>query len=349
MPWLKVEADVLKVQMRLRVFWCCYNLDRAVAVTLGRPVGIADSDIDVEVIMTRSIFTSGIMLKFFQLPCDIDDDKITVSGLLGEPRYGSEPPTTVSSAIHTVRLRQLWARIQASMYPQNNASSPDAITSSILAEGFKTDLQDWLNSAPDQLVENRRHNNAYASHSWFQLMFHHSILLIHRHRLVTAGRGEDKEYLPSSVYLDCASSAQSICHLYRQLYISHRLNDTWGALHVLFLGGVTFLHCLWMSPEVRAEYRLDKVATTCTSCIVVLAVMAERWSAVQSYRDAYDMLSGATQAMLAESLTAVMPPELPVFATIGHDYEQISDYLSSMAEIGMCPSVEALLQDMIAQ
>lgn len=35
--------------MRRRVFWCSYNLDRAVAITLGRPVGINDSDIDVEV------------------------------------------------------------------------------------------------------------------------------------------------------------------------------------------------------------------------------------------------------------------------------------------------------------
>lgn len=51
-PWLRVESDVLKVQMRRRVFWCSYNLDRAVAVTLGRPVGIADSDITVEVILS---------------------------------------------------------------------------------------------------------------------------------------------------------------------------------------------------------------------------------------------------------------------------------------------------------
>lgn len=48
-PWSKVESDALKAQMRVRVFWCSYNLDRAAAVTLGRPVGIADCDIDVDV------------------------------------------------------------------------------------------------------------------------------------------------------------------------------------------------------------------------------------------------------------------------------------------------------------
>lgn len=35
--------------MRRRVFWVAYNLDRAAAFTLGRPLGIFDGDIDVEV------------------------------------------------------------------------------------------------------------------------------------------------------------------------------------------------------------------------------------------------------------------------------------------------------------
>ena len=47
--WSKVEPNHIKAELRKRVFWSAYNLDRAVAVTLGRPVGIADHDIDVEV------------------------------------------------------------------------------------------------------------------------------------------------------------------------------------------------------------------------------------------------------------------------------------------------------------
>ena len=46
---MKVEADALKTEMRRRVFWCAYNLDRAAAMTLGRPLGIMDHDIDVQV------------------------------------------------------------------------------------------------------------------------------------------------------------------------------------------------------------------------------------------------------------------------------------------------------------
>jgi hypothetical protein len=53
-PWSKVESDLMKSQTRTRVFWCSYNLDRAAAVTLGRPVGIADCDIDVDVSLVKS-------------------------------------------------------------------------------------------------------------------------------------------------------------------------------------------------------------------------------------------------------------------------------------------------------
>jgi hypothetical protein len=132
---------------------------------------------------------------------------------------------------------------------------------------------------------------------------------------------------------------------YRELYFSQRLNDTWGALHVLFLGGVTFLYCLWSSHEVRMAYRQDKVSAICTSTIVVLAIMAERWTAVAAYRDAFDMLSSATQTMLAERPTALAAPTMPVISPTG--YDQFTDYLSFMTDVGMCSSVEELLSSMV--
>ena len=51
-----MQTDHVKDELRKRVFWCSYNLDRAVAITLGRPVGIADHDIDVEVRQSYGYF-----------------------------------------------------------------------------------------------------------------------------------------------------------------------------------------------------------------------------------------------------------------------------------------------------
>jgi gamma-glutamyl:cysteine ligase YbdK (ATP-grasp superfamily) len=71
--------------------------------------------------------------------------------------------------------------------------------------------------------------------------------------------------------------------------------------------------------------------------------MAERWSAVKPYRDAFDMLSTATQSMLAEAGSMLTNATMPVLSS----HDQFLGYLSSMSEIGMCPSVEQLLTGMI--
>ena len=44
------HLNPLQIELRKRAFWCAYDLDRSVGITLGRPFGIADSEIDVEVL-----------------------------------------------------------------------------------------------------------------------------------------------------------------------------------------------------------------------------------------------------------------------------------------------------------
>jgi hypothetical protein len=42
-------ADAVTQEMSKRCFWVAYDIDRVASFILGRPVGIADSAIDVEV------------------------------------------------------------------------------------------------------------------------------------------------------------------------------------------------------------------------------------------------------------------------------------------------------------
>ena len=79
--------------------------------------------------------------------------------------------------------------------------------------------------------------------------------------------------------------------------------------------------------------------------MIMLAIMAERWAAVEPYRDAFEMLASATQTMLAETSAASMVPSGPVIPLGVHD--QFTGYLSYMGEVGMCSSVEELLATMV--
>ncbi len=49
---VRPNTDVLTREMSKRIFWVAYDIDRAAAFTLGRPFGISDQMIDVEVCRT---------------------------------------------------------------------------------------------------------------------------------------------------------------------------------------------------------------------------------------------------------------------------------------------------------
>ncbi|EOD47741.1 putative fungal specific transcription factor protein [Neofusicoccum parvum UCRNP2] len=91
--------DFLTAEMTKRVFWVAYDMDRAAAFTLGRPFGIMDKDIDAG------------------LPLDVDDSAVTHAGLTSQPRSSpSDPPTSMSGAIHIIRLRRIWSKIHENLY-----------------------------------------------------------------------------------------------------------------------------------------------------------------------------------------------------------------------------------------
>ncbi|KAF2871916.1 fungal-specific transcription factor domain-containing protein, partial [Massariosphaeria phaeospora] len=287
--WNKIDSNCLKTQIRRRVFWCCYSLDRAVAVSLGRPQGISDGDIDVE------------------FPLDIDDINVTPLG------------TAMSAAIHTLRLRRIWAKIQRSIYPQVSGDA-DA-TRPCLIDGLKRELDDWLDSSPAQFLSTEAHNNAFGSREWFEGCYHHSILLLHR-------RGRH-----------CAGWPTCRCRAARP---SRRRRGRFGARAARGDSrgcGVTFIYCLWSSGEACAHFRVDAV---------LLSIIAERWACAVPYRNAFDMLARATMAMLVENLAAAAaatPPLFPVLRSPEND--QPSSYISHMAEVGIGASVEDLLATML--
>ena len=42
-------ADVLRAELRKRVFWCAYVMETQAAVMLGRPLGVPYQEVDAEV------------------------------------------------------------------------------------------------------------------------------------------------------------------------------------------------------------------------------------------------------------------------------------------------------------
>lgn len=75
-------ASIAEEEQAKRAFWSLYNLDRLIASTLGRPLGIADEDISVS------------------LPRELNDDGLEAPGA-----------SAMTIPVQVMRLRQIFSRI----------------------------------------------------------------------------------------------------------------------------------------------------------------------------------------------------------------------------------------------
>jgi hypothetical protein len=150
--------------------------------------------------------------------------------------------------------------------------------------------------------------------------------------------------------------AKFVC--YRHLYISRSVSYTWGSLHMLFLGGLTYLYTLWASSDVRRATRRGDVCSTGTACTMVLVIMAERWKAAVSYRDIFETLATKTITMICDTETEGLPvPALPASgqpwvteqpateqSLAQLPFEDWMDKIDNVADMGMCEGVQSMLE-----
>ena len=138
----------INAELRKRVFWSCYCLDRQVAILLGRPFALSDRDIDCPVIHCLSLLLKPTAIDFLQLPLDVDEH-IEDKGLLAEAERSSQLSrpgnyTTMSAFIHIIKLRQIESAIQQTVYRVDKPTElPDT-----KIDYFISRLNEWRSTIP---------------------------------------------------------------------------------------------------------------------------------------------------------------------------------------------------------
>ncbi|CAI6097316.1 unnamed protein product [Clonostachys chloroleuca] len=331
------HADPLTAEISKRIFWVAYDLDRAAGLILGRPFGITDSSVDVE------------------LPLDVDDESITRDGILQNPRSApGDPPTAMTGALHNIRLRKLWSKMAESLYL--TISRHDGGEADMLIDRLRQELEDWRLSIPDQLILSADPLSVFASRDWFQLAYEHSILLLYRHYIigeqqVAIQNPVERQEKIDSIFEECAYSARQMCMRYRRLYQSSSIQFTWGSLHILFLAGLTYLFCLWRCRSVRAKTRQTDVMNTCMACTMVLTITAERWSFATRYRDIFELLSVKTISMVCGETTITsggLPGASPLskLAQV-NDQTGFQDWLTGINDFPVPEDSEWLVEELL--
>lgn len=300
--------------MRRRLWWCTYSLDRLVSTCVGRPFGISDQVITTE------------------FPSLLDDDYITPSGL-SDPPKDKVQPSYKHVAHHYFRLRLLQSEIlqvlqynQAqiaktgaqSTYPDTHIHLPSPFL--VQFDSFRSwrididrRLYNWKTQAPS-----RQETGVAFSTEFLELNYWQAIIMLYRQSLSVPAMFEG-EYNTSNevnsptayqaelrededrIYLKVAEAGQKILRLYRQLHLSGLVSYTYLSTHHLFTAGISYLYAIWHSPIVRSRLTMDEVDFTILAAKSVLSDMMDKCPPAETCRDAFDRTAKATIKMASST------------------------------------------------
>lgn len=252
------HLDPFTAQLRRRLFWTVYYLERAISLSLGRPFSIADRHIDLD------------------LPLDVDDD-VRDPAILSPPQ---PPPTTkvttLSLAVALFRLRQIDSKIQHSIY---RADRPLHTLRPKMDKLYR-ELEEWKAS-----VLPRFHGSEL---DYPMLHFNRSVRLLIQPFL---------PLLPVTdpYYHICLRAAGDICQTHKKLHQTLEYGHSFLAVQTVFVAGITLLYALWTNTEKVWTVRMSNDIRACST---VLFVMSERAAWVRKYRDAFELLVTAAMEKL---------------------------------------------------
>ncbi|KAK1831365.1 positive regulator of purine utilization [Podospora conica] len=298
--------------LRRRLWWCTYSLDRLVSVCVGRPFGISDQVITTE------------------FPSLLEDKHISMDGGLREPQSDVLRPTYKLVAHHYFRLRLLQSEIlqvlqfqqaqnaRAGGLNQANPHMHTSLPSPFLLQfdsfrSWRIDidrrLYEWKNSAP------RKVDTGVAfSTEFFDLNYWQAVIMLYRQSLSVPAMFEGEYHTSNEVnsptmfsselrededrvYLKVAEAGQKILRLYRQLHLVGLVNYTYLSTHHLFMAGISYLYAIWHSPIVRSRLTMDEVDFTVLAATSVFTDLMDKCPPAEACRDAFDRTVKATVKM----------------------------------------------------
>lgn len=248
-------------QLRRRLFWVVYTLEGILASTLGRPISLADCDIDQP------------------LPLSIDDDDSTGGGAfetVPEPGKEAYPYTNMTQAIMLFQLRRLESRVQRTIYRVDRPMTSRYPK----LQRLYSDLQAWHTNIPPAVKVSELDRPLLSYHKTMRLLIQPFLTLL----------SHEDPY-----FQQCVRSVGEICQIHKRLHQTPEYGHSFIAVHTVFIAGITLLYCLWLGRDKVWSFT---VSNNLRACSCVLSIMGERAPWVRRYRDVYEVLVEATMEAL---------------------------------------------------
>lgn len=261
--------DPLSLDLRRRIFWTCYCIDRILATVMGRPVGLPDS---------------WISAKY---PASVEDKLITVHGIEPGPICHLK-----IAQIQQIRIYRLQSDIHKHLYaPVHNFKLPD------------TDLCMWSWQMYDQLRVWRgslTHPTPLITREWTELQFHIAIVLLFR-------PSPNRPKVSNEALHVAFHSAGEVMRLVKMMHRECSAVFSWLTIQNLFMCGLTFVNSLKELAE-RTPNQLCisfvEIFLKIQSCTAMLETLsALEAGANEKIRNAFEMIS----SNVLRSVTNISP------------------------------------------
>ncbi|KAH7134493.1 c6 zinc finger domain-containing protein [Dactylonectria estremocensis] len=295
-------------EMRKRCFWCLYNLDRIVSITLGRPVVIRDEEIDVT------------------LPSHLDDHHFGVNQPIQVDRQDSSVPTNISPFLHIIRIRRISGQILNRMYISRQHANISPEEKHAMRCKLHEELDAWKRDTERlQLIptDPRGYSSSFIATEWYSALYNNAILLLYRPSPYLPEPTTEARCRNGESEITCLiNAARTSIESYSQLHQKRRINYSWITLHGIFIAGLAYIYGtrrLLDNPSTRqlVPNIMDMIEVT-QACSHVLVAICERWNGSRRSCELFSKLStnlirdalhpAAKENTHAQAGTAPSPP-----------------------------------------
>jgi hypothetical protein len=202
-------------------------------------------------------------------------------------------------------------------------------------------IEEWWASVPPPFPQQEDALSFFITPDFYKINYNYAVLQLYRIHIT------DSKGAPDDMFLKCLRAAKSSCHSFRRQFFGKQLTYTWAAVHELFLAGITYIYCLWMSPAARAVSRQDEASSTCTDCTMILVILAERWKEVAPFRDVFEALASRTMTMLADVQQGKVVDSIALAQGQTAYPEDLPQWMEGITHAGMSSGTDWLLSELI--
>ncbi|CUS23648.1 LAQU0S11e01112g1_1 [Lachancea quebecensis] len=270
---LNKNYDPFTRDLRRRLFWCTYSLDRQICAFFGRPFGIPDDNISTE------------------FPSSLDDALITYTAdnIEDYSLVKSSMASYKCISLAFFRIRKIQAQIVQELYAHRTS----------LPDGFES-LDEWrelMNEELDEWYEKRvpkthRKMNCHFPTELFELELCHSKVMLY-------GLCPKAMTLDERGYEVVYENTKKVIEMYYRLCHDGNIMHTWVTVHNLFMAGMTFLYVLH-NARFDPHESLQKSQKTCSTLIYVLEQLTKECEAARKGARIFKVLSAAVLKLRSE-------------------------------------------------